>query len=127
FRAPGGGKFATGAGSIGAMDSPSRKRGRPPHPDVLTPAEWRVVHAVRHGMSNREIAAFRGISVDAVKFHVENAVGKLGLRGRSELRLWQGAPVESAIYGRKVTMSSLFALGPVGQISREVSNLDRAV
>jgi hypothetical protein len=34
---------------------PGRKRrGRPPHDDVLTPTEWRVVHAVQHGMSNRE-------------------------------------------------------------------------
>ena len=31
-------------------------RGRPKHPDILTPAEWRVVNAVRHGMSNRLIA-----------------------------------------------------------------------
>ena len=39
----------------------------PPHPDVLTPAEWRIVNAVRHGMSNRQIGALRGISLDAVK------------------------------------------------------------
>ena len=50
------------------------RRGRPPHPDVLTPGEWRIVNAVRHGMSNRQIATLRGISLDAVKFHVENAV-----------------------------------------------------
>jgi len=46
----------------------------------LTPSEWRVVHAVQHGMSNREIAARRGISPDAVKYHVANAVAKLGAR-----------------------------------------------
>ncbi|MBW8749683.1 MAG: hypothetical protein JF584_19435, partial [Acidobacteria bacterium] len=46
------------------------KRGRPPHDDLLTRAEWRVVEAVRHGMSNRDIAARRGISLDAVKYHV---------------------------------------------------------
>jgi len=46
------------------------KRGRPAHDDLLTPAEWRVVEAVRHGMSNREIAERRRISLDAVKFHV---------------------------------------------------------
>ena len=73
------------------------RRGRPPHNDVLTPAEWRIVHAVRHGMSNRMIARLRGISLDAVKFHVENAVAKLGLEGRTALRMWQGAPADSAL------------------------------
>jgi DNA-binding NarL/FixJ family response regulator len=68
------------------------QRGRPKHPDVLTPAEWRVVNAVRHGMSNHEIATRRGVSVDAVKFHVENALAKLDLKLRRELRHWQGAP-----------------------------------
>jgi hypothetical protein len=43
-----------------------RPRGRPAHADVLTPAEWRVLHAVQHGLSNGEIAARRGISRDAV-------------------------------------------------------------
>ena len=32
-----------------------KSRGRPPHADVLTPAEWRVVEGVRHGMSNPQI------------------------------------------------------------------------
>ena len=45
----------------GRRMSGSSRRGRPPHDDVLTPTEWRVVHAVQHGMSNREIAARRGI------------------------------------------------------------------
>jgi uncharacterized glyoxalase superfamily protein PhnB len=31
----------------------------------LTPAEWRVVHAVKHGMTSRAIAERRGISTDA--------------------------------------------------------------
>jgi DNA-binding NarL/FixJ family response regulator len=35
---------------------PKRPRGRPPHADVLTPAEWRTVYAVQHGMTNAEIA-----------------------------------------------------------------------
>jgi len=49
---------------------PKRPRGRPPHADLLTPAEWRTVYAVQHGMTNVEIARRRGISVNAVKFHV---------------------------------------------------------
>ena len=61
-------------------------RGRPPHPDVLTPAEWRVAEAVRHGMTNRLIAQRQGRSLDAVKFHVANALQKLGFSSRAELR-----------------------------------------
>ena len=66
-------------------------RGRPRHPDILTPAEWGVVN-VRHGMSNRVIAGRRGISIDAVKFHVANALEKLELTRRADLKDWRGAP-----------------------------------
>ncbi len=30
------------------------RRGRPPHEDVLTPTEWRVVHAVQHADGTQE-------------------------------------------------------------------------
>src|SRR5215831_1518469 len=48
--------------------------GRPRHNDVLTPSEWKVAEQVRHGMTNRRIAERMGVSVDAVKFHVGNAL-----------------------------------------------------
>ncbi|MGW4524799.1 VOC family protein [Amycolatopsis sp. NPDC004378] len=99
------------------------ERGRPRHPDRLTPAEWRVVDAVRHGLTNREIARRRGTSQDAVKFHVGNAVRKLGLTGRAELRAWRGAPVDSAL-GRASGEEPM--LGPIGQVSRTVADLGRA-
>jgi len=35
---------------------------------VLTPTEWSIVDAVRHGMSDCVIAKLRGISRNAVKF-----------------------------------------------------------
>jgi DNA-binding CsgD family transcriptional regulator/catechol 2,3-dioxygenase-like lactoylglutathione lyase family enzyme len=107
--------------------SSAPKRGRPPHPDVLTPAEWRIVHAVRHGMSNRDIARRRGISRDAVKFHIGNALGKLGLERRTDLRRWHGAPFDSPRRPLDDSMSTPLALGRIGQISREVKDLDRAV
>ena len=102
------------------------KRGRPPHPDILTPAEWRTVDAVRHGMSNREIATRRGISLDAVKFHVANALDKLGLESRQQLRMWRGAPVDSALNRKREDMTSELALGPIGQISRTVKDIKQA-
>jgi DNA-binding CsgD family transcriptional regulator/catechol 2,3-dioxygenase-like lactoylglutathione lyase family enzyme len=110
---------------------PRRRRGRPPHDDVLTPAEWAVVHAVRHGMSYAVIATRRGISRDAVKYHVRNALTKLGLRTRRELQRWHGVPKDSAAFHRRsneelaMTAHDL-RLGPIGQISRTVRDIDAA-
>ena len=102
------------------------KRGRPPHDDQLTPAEWRVVEAVRHGMSNRDIAARRRISPDAVKYHVANALQKLGLKNRTALRRWDGVAKASALYSKEVAMGEGLQLGPVGQIARRVKDIAAA-
>ncbi len=67
-------------------------RGRPPYPDVLTPAEWQVLFFVRKGLSNDDIAERRSTGVDAVKYHVSNMLGKLGLSSRKELGRWSGRP-----------------------------------
>ncbi|GAA0712160.1 VOC family protein [Dactylosporangium roseum] len=110
--------------------SSGRRRGRPRHPDVLTPAEWRVVDAVRHGMANRQIARRRGVSLDAVKFHIANALDKLGLDGRAQLRRWAGVPADSHLRppsrGGSLVDGELH-LGSIGQISRVVSDIPRAV
>lgn len=134
---------------------------------MLTPAEWRVVDAVRHGMSSRTIAARRGVSTDAVKFHIANALAKLGLRNRAELRAWRGVPYDSALKSAlnglavsgkgavgvepvmRTAVTSTTAtntsadtstdtvtntvtntglrLGPIGQISRHVRDIDSSV
>jgi DNA-binding CsgD family transcriptional regulator/catechol 2,3-dioxygenase-like lactoylglutathione lyase family enzyme len=102
-----------------------RPRGRPPHADLLTPGEWRTVHSVKHGMTNVEIARRRGISVDAVKFHVSNALAKLGLRNRRELRAWFRAPADSALakQDQETTMNGTPSLPRmIGQIARSVSD-----
>ncbi len=110
----------------------AHRRGRPPHDDVLTPAEWAIVHAVRHGLSNARIAVRRGVSRDAVKFHVRNAIAKLGLRSRRDLQRWPGVPNDSAAYRRasnkeiSMTTTHELALGPIGQISRTVRDIDEA-
>ena len=64
-------------------------RGRPRHPDVLTPAEWRVLEELREGGTNAEIASRLGISGDAVKYHISNMLGKLELRDRRALAAWR--------------------------------------
>jgi DNA-binding CsgD family transcriptional regulator/predicted enzyme related to lactoylglutathione lyase len=107
-----------------------QRRGRPPHDDVLTPAEWCVVHAVRHGLSNARIAVRHGVSRDAVKYHVRNAIAKLGLNDRAELQRWPGVPKDSAAYRRtskrEIAMNATLDLGPIGQISRTVRDIDEA-
>jgi DNA-binding CsgD family transcriptional regulator/catechol 2,3-dioxygenase-like lactoylglutathione lyase family enzyme len=98
---------------------------------VLTPAEWQVVDAVRHGMPNRLIAQRRGVSLDAVKFHVGNALDKLGLDGRTELRHWAGVSAGSRLRRPPskgaATVDDNLQLGSIGQISRVVSDIPRAV
>jgi len=107
------------------MASP-RERGRPAHPDVLTPAEWRIVEAVRHGLRNRDIAAGQGVSLDAVKFHVANALQKLGLSSRRELRRWDGVRRDSLLFNQEHTMEQTVTLGVLGQISRTVKDIEAA-
>ena len=100
------------------------KRGRPPHDDQLTPAEWRVTELVRHGLTKARIADMLGVSLDAVKFHVANAIGKLGLDGKQALRRWDGVSRASALHERKETMTT--ELGPIGQIARPVKDIRSA-
>jgi catechol 2,3-dioxygenase-like lactoylglutathione lyase family enzyme len=108
---------------------------------VLTPAEWKITNAVRHGMSGRQIARRAGISVDAVKYHVANVIAKLGLPDRAALRDWPGVPADSNLTAGELagpaarntapadpggtTMTNL-TLGPLGQVSRHVTDISRA-
>jgi len=102
------------------------KRGRPPYADILTPAEWRIVEAVRHGMTSREIAARRDISIDAVKYHIANSLQKLGLADRAALRHWNGVARSSALFSKEVDMGETLSIGPVGQIARRVKDIAAA-
>jgi DNA-binding CsgD family transcriptional regulator/catechol 2,3-dioxygenase-like lactoylglutathione lyase family enzyme len=100
------------------------RRGRPPHNDVLTPAEWRTVHAVKHGLTSKQIAVRRNISIDAVKYHVANALEKLGVANRKELRQWHRAPKDGAL--KDSAMNSPLALGAIAQIARSVQDIKQA-
>jgi DNA-binding CsgD family transcriptional regulator/outer membrane lipoprotein-sorting protein len=71
------------------MDTKGGRRGRPPHPDILTPAEWNVLRELRKGLTNAEIAVELGISPDGVKYHVSNMLAKLVLADRHELAKWK--------------------------------------
>jgi DNA-binding CsgD family transcriptional regulator/catechol 2,3-dioxygenase-like lactoylglutathione lyase family enzyme len=106
--------------------SNQRERGRPAHPDILTPGEWRVVEAVRHGLRNREIAASQGVSIDAVKYHVANALLKLGLSSRADLRRWNGVRRDSRLHAKELAMERTIKLGALGQIARTVKDIAAA-
>jgi DNA-binding CsgD family transcriptional regulator len=108
-----------------------RGRGRPRHPDLLTPAEWRVLDWVRHGLRRSEIARRRGTSVDAVKYHLTNISGKLGVSVR-DLRHWPGAPATSPLSHKRRTDPAMTStdtdlrLGAIGQISLSIRDVARA-
>jgi DNA-binding CsgD family transcriptional regulator len=86
-------------------------RGRPPHPDVLTPAEWRVLQHVRQRRTNAEIAVRLGLSVNTVRTHVSSMLAKLEMPDREELARWTGepAPVSRVALQRRIAPAG----GPV--------------
>ncbi len=65
-----------------------KRRGRPRHPDVLTPRQFEVLELVRRGYSNDEIGRRLGISRDGAKFHVSEILGKLAVSSRAEAARW---------------------------------------
>ena len=81
-----------------------------------------MVEAVRHGLSNPQIARRQGVSVEAVKYHVANALGKLGFSRRSGLRLWAGVRRDSVLFGKEWQMDAV-EVGPIGQIARTVTDI----
>src|SRR6202167_5541535 len=111
--------------TVGPM-STEHPRGRPRYDDLLTPAEWRVAEAVRHGLSNPEIARLQGVSTDAVKYHVANILQKLEFSRRTELRQWTGVRRNSRLFNKEPTMKGSLTLGTISQISRTVRDIQEA-
>ena len=81
-------------------------------------------------MSRRTIAQRRGVSLDAVKYHVQNIAGKLGVRGVTELRQWPGFPATSRLNERKgqpmTTDTQSLVLERIGQVSLYIRDVARA-
>jgi len=102
-----------------------RKRGRPRHDDILTPAEWKVVRAAQHGLTNAEIAEKQGVTIDAVKFHIANAVAKLGVHNKKALMKWVGGQKNSA-FNKDSTMTKETKFESIGQIARSVKNVEKS-
>ncbi|MDE3095168.1 MAG: helix-turn-helix transcriptional regulator [Chloroflexota bacterium] len=92
FRAPRAGPAGSVNQAQGAYPDAVTRRGRPPHPDVLTPRQWEVLELVREGLSNEQIGRRLGISTDGAKFHVSEILTKLGVSSRREAAGWPGEP-----------------------------------
>ena len=104
-----------------------KPRGRPPHDDLLTPAEWRVAEGVRHGLTNPAIAKRLGITPDAVKFHVSSVLAKLGMPDRKVLRQWDGVRGDSALGRAPSNGPSEDPSVVLGQVALKVTDLERAI
>src|SRR3989304_5315474 len=65
------------------------ERGRPRHPDGLTPRQFEVLELLREGLTNPEIAERLGISPDGAKWHVKEILWKLDVPSREEAVRWQ--------------------------------------
>src|SRR5438876_7110734 len=96
------------------------RRGRPPHPDILTPREWEVLALLRDDLSNPEIAERLGVSRDAVKYHVSQILSKLGLTTREEAAAWRlharpwWAPAIAALGAAAGRLSPLGRIAAIG-------------
>ena len=108
----------------------TNRPGRPRHDDVLTPAEWKVAEQVRHGLTNRRTGERMGVSLDAVKFHVGNALSKLGFSNREQLRHWDGVAKGTALH--EARRSNMNAKAPtdsymmLGQIARTTKRFEES-
>jgi Tol biopolymer transport system component/DNA-binding CsgD family transcriptional regulator len=93
-----------------------RQRGRPPHPDILTPREWEVLSLLREGLSNRDIGDRLGVTRDGIKYHVAQILLKLGVATREEAAAWQSAaPVNVAPSSRLAArLSGISRMGLIG-------------
>ena len=92
------------------------ERGRPRHPDVLTPRQFEVLELLRERLTNPEIAERLGISPDGAKWHVKEILWKLDVPSREEAVRWQRErqqPAPTAILGTwRVAQPVAPAAGP---------------
>lgn len=94
--------------------SKRRPPGRPTYPDVLTPAEWRVLDQLRAGCTNQEIAQRLGVSQSTVKTHVSSMLAKLRMEHRHQLAAWRGEPMTPEQIQRRSLL-----LAPLGWLASQ--------
>src|SRR5438552_173631 len=73
------------------------KRGRPPHPDILTPRQWQVLALLREGLTHEQIAHRLDVSFTTAKYHVAEIISKLGVQTREEAAASQPPPARPSL------------------------------
>jgi DNA-binding CsgD family transcriptional regulator len=99
-----------------------KRRGRPPHPDILTPRQWEVLNYIRQGLSDQEIAERIDVSLDGAKYHVSEILSKLGVATREEAAAWKPEaprrlPVWQRAFAVAAMLAALAALAGVGVLA----------
>jgi Tol biopolymer transport system component/DNA-binding CsgD family transcriptional regulator len=84
------------------------RRGRRPYPELLTPREQEVLDLLREGLTNPEIAARLGISLNGAKYHVSEILAKLQVESRDEAAAWHGDVTATAPHRRFYGMAAAF-------------------
>jgi DNA-binding CsgD family transcriptional regulator len=99
------------------------RRGRPPHPDILTPRDWEVLEFLRQRLSNEQIAERLGITLRTAKLHVSEILSKLAVESReqaaawrpeeapSPARRWLAWPLIARIAGALIMVAAVAGLG----------------
>jgi DNA-binding CsgD family transcriptional regulator len=74
-------------------------RGRPRHPELLTPRQQEVLSLLRDGLSNRQIAQRLGISISGAAYHVGEILSKLQVCTREEAANAATEPEPKRLWG----------------------------
>lgn len=116
-----------------------KTRGRPPHPDVLTPKEWEVLELLREDLTNEEIAERLSVTLDGAKYHVSQILSKLYVNSRKEAALWRPQeprqwwrmllplPIAAKAAGVAVISSTVIGLGALAVLATQVDTSEDSI
>ena len=92
-------------------------RGRPPHPELLTPREQEVLDLLREGLTNQEIAGRLGISRAGAAYHVGEILSKLDVSTRRDAAALEPKLVRRRVWGL-AGLGGFLSKAPTGSIMK---------
>jgi DNA-binding CsgD family transcriptional regulator len=81
------------------------RRGRPPHPDILTPRQWEILDLLRLGYSDQQIADALDLTLAGAKYHVSEILTKLNVSSREQAAAWQPSQPHPPWWRRALALS----------------------